>query len=167
LTAADCWTTKDGKDDGDDDLTAMAKELEKLRGQLEAVRREAFEEGYAAGYAGGYAAALDVLRQHKPTAIAAGPIDATRDTFSAARREPTDVMPRGMTAVIVEDILKSVAPRALTPKQIHDLSKERGNVVNQNSIPRTLRRLADQDRVEQFGETTAWKYKTKPRLVGT
>jgi hypothetical protein len=160
LTAAESSATNDASDGNDADNADMARELQKLQEQLEAVRKEAYEDGFAAGYA----SAVDLLRRHKPNA---SPTTHEQTDLSEVIRKPMEAMPRGMSAIIIQEILQTIAPRAATPKQIYDLAKERGSYVNQNSVPRVLRRLADQGSVEQVPNTTAWKCITKPRLVGS
>jgi hypothetical protein len=151
----------------------MAKTaLSELQERIEAVRREA--------YAAGFAAAMQTVREFAAQAASNQHIGSSeprrRGRISRAqqqeaepgtprpprarqRRSPAGRPPRGSNARMVEEILRSNAPRALRPAEIRGaIEREKGVSIAFTSIRHALGQLEARGLVEQVAETNAWRY---------
>ncbi|HEX6441178.1 MAG TPA: hypothetical protein VF007_03260 [Stellaceae bacterium] len=160
----------------------MAKTaLNQLQQQIEAVRREAF--------AAGYAAAMQAVRElatksapgaepvrapavrgrrtrrgrpakrtaaERPAQAAAAPRRARRTTRRSTSRRPQ----RGSNAQMIEEILQSMAPRAVRPAEIRAaLQRDKGVSVAFTSIRHALGQLEARQAAEQVGNSRTWRHR--------
>jgi hypothetical protein len=141
----------------------MAKTaLALLQEQIEAIRREAYAEGYSA--------AMQAVRQlaSRPSgrsAEAAAAQPAPRRLRSAAKRaaagKPAEQQPRrGDNARMVEEMLRSIAPRAARPTDIRNaLRRERGIAMAFTSIRHALNQLEGRQSIERVADSKTWRYR--------
>lgn len=151
----------------------MAKTaLALLQEQIEAIRREAYAEGYSA--------AMQAVRQlaSRPSgrsaeAAAAKPAPRRlrsqpkrpRQRASAAKRaaagKPAAQQPgRGNNARMVEEMLRSIAPRAARPTDIRNaLRRERGIAMAFTSIRHALNQLEGRQSIERVADSKTWRYR--------
>ena len=156
--------------------------MTKFQEQIEAVRQEAFTAGYttamkqvkeltarAAPDAGEAAVpsrngrgrdrsrtdtgeaepnSLPAGRRHNPRTNG-----LTSGTRSTARRPQ-----RGTYAVLVAEVLKSAAPRALRQAEIRRALQESGTTMSFPSIGYSLRQLAARNAARQVGNTKTWRH---------
>ena len=160
----------------------MAKTaLTQLQQQVEAVRREAFAAGYAAAMQavrelatkpapGAETARAPVARGRRtrrgrpakrtaaarPTPAAAPARRAKRTTRRSASRRPQ----RGSNATMIQEILQSMAPRAVRPAEIRAaLQRDKGVSMAFTSIRHALGQLEARQAAEQVGNSRTWRYR--------
>jgi hypothetical protein len=154
----------------------MAKSATKqLNEQIEAIRQEAFVAGYSAAMqaireatskpAPGIAAprgAVPVTRRGKvvPAATeqpAPKPRGRPRKGVSTTARKPRAT--RGGSARLIEEMLKSIAPRAARPAEIRStLQSEKGVAIAFTSIRHALGQLEARRVVEQAADSKTWRH---------
>ena len=155
--------------------------LTQLQQQIEAVRREAFAAGYAAAMqaireftskpgAGAEAPSPSPQRRTrrgpgrsaaaKPAAQpAARAARSPRRTAKSARRSSRRPQ-RGSNAQMIEEILQSVAPRAVRPAEIRAaLQRDKGVAMAFTSIRHALGQLEARQTAEQVGNSRTWRYR--------
>jgi len=158
-----------------------------LQQQIEAVRQEAFAAGYATamkevndltaraardageaavssrnGRGGGHS--RTGTRQAVPTS---SPVRSRRNPHAngltagrtarvgrSASRPPR----RGTNAVLVSEVLKSQAPRALRQAEIRRALEAKGTTLSFPSIRYALEQLAARDAARQVGNSKTWRY---------
>ncbi len=155
--------------------------LTQLQQQIEAVRREAF--------AAGYAVAMQAVRDlaSKPAAGAAAPSAPTprrgrgRRTRAAAKpaaqpaaraakparrarkpggRSSARRPQRGTNAQMIEEVLQSMAPRAVRPAEIRAaLQRDKGVAMAFTSIRHALGQLEARQAAEQVGNSKTWRHR--------
>ena len=145
-----------------------------LHERIEAIRQEAF----AAGYAAAMQAVREVTLKPVPgtvlprggrvsgrrkgalaaTAQPAGrPLSRPRKNVRAKPREPRPS--RGSNARLIEEMLKSIAPRAARPAEIRStLQREKGVALAFTSIRHALGQLATRGTVEQVADDKTWRH---------
>jgi hypothetical protein len=145
-----------------------------LNEQIEAIRQEA--------YAAGYAAAMQAVREAtlKPVAGTVTPrgrpVTGRRKGGRAAsakpvgrpRGRPGKNVPatprkqrpgRGSNARLIEEMLRSIAPRAARPAEIRStLQSEKGVAIAFTSIRHALGQLATRGAVEQVADGKTWRH---------
>jgi hypothetical protein len=162
--------------------TAMTQ----LQQQIEAVRREAF----AAGYRAAMQAIREIAAQPAPGAEAASaPTPRARRTrrrrastrpaaeriapaakATTARRPRRVARPRGRAAGrrlqrgsnarMIEEILQSMAPRAVRPAEIRTaLQRDKGVSMAFTSIRHALGQLEARQAAEQVGNSRTWRHR--------
>lgn len=159
--------------------------LTQLQQQIEAVRREAFAAGYAAAmqsirdFASRPAAGAEAPsapspprpRGRRPRAAAAQataqrPARATKPARrpgkpggrSSARRPQ-----RGSNARMIEEVLQSMAPRAVRPAEIRTvLQRDKGVAMAFTSIRHALGQLEVRQAAEQVGNSKTWRHRGAP-----
>ena len=157
----------------------MAKAaMTELQQQIEDVRREAYAAGYAAAMqvisdaasrpapkAGTTAAAprrrgRGRVRQAAP---AAKPTRSrrTRTTGVPARTRPSanGRAQRGTDALIIEEILKAMAPSAARPAEIRKALQDNRVAISFASIHHALRQLEARYAAEQVGDSKSWRHR--------
>jgi hypothetical protein len=147
-----------------------------LQQQIEAVRREAYAAGYAAALqvisdvasrpapkAGSTAAAPGLRRQGRVRQAAppAKPtrLRRTRTTGVPARTRPSadGRAQRGTNALIIEEILKAMAPSAVRPAEIRKALQDNGVAISFPSIHHALRQLEARNAAEQVSDSKSWR----------
>ena len=148
-----------------------------LNEQIEAIHQEAF--------AAGYSAAMQAIREatSKPApgiAVPRGAVPATRRgkaipeaTEQPARQPRTRRSavvpatarkrraPRGDSARLIEEMLKSITPRAARPAEIRStLQSEKGVALAFTSIRHALGQLEARRVVEQVADSKTWRYRS-------
>jgi hypothetical protein len=150
----------------------MAKTaVNQLQEQIEAIRREAF--------AAGFEAAMRSVRQfvstqmpdegaqsaepsrRSPAQRPRAPGSPQSAGSSAEARRRTAVRPqRGTNARLVEEVLRSNAPRALRPAEIRSaIQREKGVAIAFTSIRHALGQLEARQVAEQVGDSNTWRYR--------
>jgi hypothetical protein len=146
-----------------------------LQQQIEEVRREAYAAGYAAAMqvisdaasrpapkAGTIAAAPGRrgprrIRQAAPTAK---PTRPRRTGATATTRPRTNGRAqRGTNALIIEEILKAMAPSAVRPAEIRKALQDKGVAISFPSIRHALRQLGARNAAEQVGDSKSWRHR--------
>ena len=156
--------------------------LTQLQQQIEAVRREAF--------AAGYAAAMQAIREvaSKPAASPETPSAPAqrrgrRRRAATATAQPPTQRParsaktgrragqrsgrsagrrpqRGTNARMVEEVLQSMAPRAVRPAEIRAaLQRDKGVAMAFTSIRHALGQLEARQTAEQVGNSKTWRHR--------
>jgi hypothetical protein len=156
-----------------------------LQQQIEVVRQEAFTAGYAtamnevkeltaraardAGEAAvpsrngrGRGRGRTVTRQAAPTSApvrrrsprANGLASHTERAGRSARRRPQ----RGTNAVLVSEVLKSLAPNALRQAEIRRALEANGTMLSFPSIRYALEQLAARNAARQVGHSKTWRH---------
>jgi hypothetical protein len=147
----------------------MANELKKLQDQLEAVRREAFEEGFQAGVQ----SAVESLMRHKRE-VASTKEPATRnqiqdkDTSSTRlTRGDNEQLPRGLGRKYVTDFWRDVPPsEILSITNVRQAIYEKlGVKISFQTVDRAMEKLAEDDVIEKIAGTEGWRIKPKLRSV--
>jgi hypothetical protein len=147
-----------------------------LQQQIEEVRREAYAAGYAAAMqviadgasrlapkAGTTAAAprrrgQGRARQAAPAAKPIRPRRA-RATATTTRRSANGRAQRGTNALIIEEILKAMAPSAARSAEIRKALQDKGVAISFPSIHHALRQLEARNAAEQVGDSKTWRYR--------
>jgi len=140
-----------------------------LQQQIEEVRREA----YAAGYAAAMQVILDATSRLAPNTVpsrrgrgsvrqaapAAKPIRPRRTRAPArTRRSAGGRAERGTNALIIEEILKAMAPSPVRPAEIRKALQDNGVRISFASIHHALRQLEARNAAEQVGDSNSWRY---------
>ena len=156
--------------------------LTQLQQQIEAVRREAF--------AAGYAAAMQAIREFtsKPAAGAETPSAPAQRRGRVRRAATAAAQPstqrqtrpartarrggqrsgrasgrrpqRGTNARLVEEVLQSMAPRAVRPAEIRAaLQRDKGVAMAFTSIRHALGQLEARQTAEQVGNSKTWRHR--------
>jgi hypothetical protein len=154
----------------------MAKAaMTKLQQQIEEVRREAYTAGYAAAMqmisdatsrpppkAGTTAAAPGRRRQGR----ARRSTPESKPTRPRGTRAPATPRPsangraqRGSNALIIEEILKAMAPSVVRPAEIRKALHDNGVAISFASIHHALRQLEARNAAEQVGDSKSWRYR--------
>ena len=154
--------------------------ITELERQLEAVQRESFAAGYAAamkeveelttrrappGVGGatvpssngsGRGRGRGRTGQAAPTSRSArsrgGP--GTNGIAAGRARRPR----RGTNAVLVSEVLKSAAPRALRQAEIRRALQDKGKTMSFPSIGYSLRQLVARNAARQVGRSKTWRF---------
>lgn len=155
-----------------------------LQQQLETVRQQAFANGYAAamkevreharratsGSDKGAALSLSGrggartrarTRQTAPrlrTPRRGSPPRTAATRAATARRAVTRRSRRGTNAVLVMEVLKAAAPRALRQAEIRKALQAKGKVMSFPSIGYSLRQLAARDAAKRGGDGKTWRH---------
>jgi hypothetical protein len=158
-----------------------------LQQQIEAVRREAFAAGYRAAMQairelaarpapGAEAASAPSPRRgrrtRRRTAASAAPAAKAAKAAKAttARRPRRAARPRaraagrrlqrGSNARMIEEILQSMAPRAVRPAEIRTaLQRDKGVAMAFTSIRHALGQLEARQAAEQVGNSRTWRHR--------
>ncbi len=140
---------------------AATTELER---QIEDVRRAA----YAAGYSAAMQAIRDAAtrlpprrgrgrappaRKAQPTRRRPAAVGATRTRRLASRP------PRGSNALMIEEILKAMAPSPVRPAEIRKALQDNGVTISFASIRNALRQLEARKAAEPVGDSRTWRYR--------
>jgi hypothetical protein len=149
--------------------------ITELQQQIEAVRRQA----YAAGYAAAMQVILDATSRPAPKAgtTAAAPSRRRRGSVSQAAPAAKPARPRrtrttattrpsangrsqrGTNALIIEEILKAMAPSAVRPAEIRKALQDNGVAISFPSIHHALRQLEARNAAERVGDSNSWRYR--------
>ena len=147
-----------------------------LQQQIEEVRREAYAAGYAAAMQviadgasrlapkAGTTAAAPRRRGRgrvRQAATAAKPIRPrrARATATTTRRSANGRAQRGTNALIIEEILKAMAPSAVRPAEIRKALQDNGVAISFPSIHHALRQLEARNAAEQVGDSKSWRHR--------
>lgn len=136
------------------EVLAVAKLADDL---INAIRKEAFEDGRVAGISEAMDALGSLLKRKAPEAGA--PSRAAITTFANTTATQT-AMPRGASLVVVEEIMREIAPEAVTAKQLIAIAKQRKVRLSETSAGRSVRQLAEMGVVHQVPYTKTWRYGT-------
>jgi hypothetical protein len=149
---------------------AAATELQ----QIEKVRREA--------YAAGYAAAMQVISDAtgltpKPESTGAAPsrrgpgrarqtTQAATPTRARGTRRTARTRPsadrraqRGTNALIIEEILKAMAPSPVRQAEIRQALQDNGVAISFTAIRNALRQLEARNAAEPVGDSKSWRHR--------
>jgi hypothetical protein len=158
-------------------LSMTGTAASQLQQQIKEVRREAF----AAGYAAAMQAIRDLASRSAPkdrpsttapsrrgrsraqqAAPAAQPTRSRRARANGAsakgRRSVAHRSQRGTNALIIEEILKGMAPSAVRPAEIRKAVQDNGVVMSFASIRHALGQLERREAAEQVGDSKTWRY---------
>ena len=147
-----------------------------LQQQIEEVRREAYAAGYVAAMQviadgasrpapkAGTTAAAPRRRGRgrvRQAATAAKPIRPrrARATATTTRRSANGRAQRGTNALIIEEILKAMAPSAARPAEIRKALQDKGVAISFPSIHHALRQLEARNAAEQVGDSKSWRHR--------
>ena len=148
-----------------------------LQQQIEEVRREAFAAGYAAAMQAVREVASRPARQDGVSTAApsrrgrgraqrAAPVPQPtrargprgKGTPAKTRRAAAHRSPRGTNALIIEEILKGMAPSAVRPAEIRKALQDNGVTISFASISHALGQLQARNAAEQVGDSKTWRY---------
>jgi len=147
--------------------------MTELQQRIDEVRRQA----YAAGYAAAMQVILDATSRPAPKAgaTAAAPgrrgrgrvrqaapaAKPTRRTRTTATTRPSanGRAQRGTNALIIEEILKVMAPSAVRPAEIRKALQDNGVAISFPSIHHALRQLEARNAAEQVGDSKSWRHR--------
>ena len=151
-----------------------------LQQQIETVRRDAFAAGYATamkeiraltthatpnGDAAGQSRGERRITRTRQRALTPGLLRRRRsaiglagDSAVSARRRSLRRPRRGTNAVLVSEVLKSAAPRALRQAEIRRALQDKGKTMSFPSIGYSLRQLVAQNTARQVGQTKTWRH---------
>jgi hypothetical protein len=152
---------------------AAATELQQ---QIEEVRREA----YAAGYAAAMQVVSDATARLTPRPGSTGAAPSRRRPRRARQMPPTARPPhargtrptartrppaerraqRGTNALIIEEILKAMAPSAVRPAEIRKALQDNGVTISFSAIHNALRQLEARNAAEQVGDSKSWRHRS-------
>jgi hypothetical protein len=152
--------------------------MTELQQQIEEVRRQAYAAGYAAAMqvisdvascpapkAGTTAAAprrrgRGRVRRAAPATKATRPRRA-RGTGATATTRPSanGRAQRATNALIIEEILKAMAPSAVRPAKIRKALQDNGVAISFPSIHHALRQLEARNAAEQIGDSKTWRHR--------
>jgi len=149
-----------------------------LQQQIDEVRRE--------GFAAGYAAAMQAIREvaSRPArkngvstaapsrrgrgraqraALVAQPTRARgargKGTPAKTRRLAAHKSQRGTNALIIEEILKGMAPSAVRPAEIRKALQDNGVTISFASISHALGQLEARNTAEKVDDSKTWRYR--------
>jgi hypothetical protein len=151
-----------------------------LQQQIEEVRRE----GFAAGYAAAMQVVEEVASRSAPTDGASpaapsrrGPRRAGQAAPTARPGRPRGTRPngagmkirgsvvhrseRGTNALIIDEILKAMAPSAVRPAEIRKALQDNGVTISFASIRHALGQLEAHNAAEQVGDSKAWRHRAE------
>src|SRR5204863_2027749 len=74
------------------------------------------------------------------------------------RRSAAHRSQRGANALIIEEILKTMAPSAVRPTEIRKALQANGVAISFASIGHALGQLERRDAAEQVGDSKTWRY---------
>ena len=151
--------------------------ITKLEQQIEAMRQEAFADGYATAMkeikelTSRTTASVGEARVQTGNGSGSGQAVAT-GTSALGRRRHTNASyratsggrsaarrpQRGTNAVLVAEVLKSAAPRALHQADIRRALQDNGKAISFPSIGYSLRQLAARNAARQVGNSKTWRY---------
>jgi enoyl-CoA hydratase/carnithine racemase len=101
------------------------------------------------------------VRQAAP---AAKPIRPRRARATGAatttRRSANGRAQRGTNALIIEEILKAMAPSPVRPAEIRKALQDNGVAISFASIRHALRQLEARNAAEQVGDSKTWRYRS-------
>ena len=157
----------------------MAKAaMTELQLQIEAVRREAYAAGYAAAMQviselasrpapkAGTAAAAPGRRGRGRVRQAAPAAKPTRSRRARATGATATTRPsangraqRGNNALIIEEILKAMAPSTVRAAEIRKGLQDKGVAMSFTSIHHALRQLEARNAAEQVGDSKSWRHR--------
>jgi hypothetical protein len=155
--------------------TAATTELQQ---QIEEVRREAYAAGYAAAMqviadgasrpapkAGATAAAprrraRGRVRQAAPATKPIRPRRARAVGAATTRTSENGRAERGTNALIIEEILKAMAPSPVRPAEIRKALQDNGVAISFASIRHALDQLEARNAAEQVGDSKTWHYRS-------
>src|SRR5712671_7944362 len=152
--------------------------MTELQQQIEEVRREA----YAAGYAAAMQAIADGASRLAPKAgtTAAAPRRRGRGRVRQAATAAKPIRPRraraigattttrpsangraqrGTNALIIEEILKAMAPSGMRIAEIRKALQDNGVAISFPSIHHALRQLEARNAAEQIGDSKTWRHR--------
>ena len=146
--------------------------ITELQQRIDEVRRQAYAAGYAAAMQVildatsrpvpkvGTAAAPGRRRRVSQAAPAAKPARRRRTrTTATTRPSATGRAQRGTNALIIEEILKAMAPSAVRPAEIRKALQDNGVAISFPSIHHALRQLAARNAAERVGDSNSWRYR--------
>src|ERR1700730_7761516 len=134
-------------------------------------------------YAAGYAAAMQVMSvaasrpAPKAGTTVAGPSRRGRGRVRQAAPAAKPTRPRrsgasettrpsangraqrGTNALIIEEILKAMAPSAVRPAEIRKAMQDNGVAISFASIHHALRQLEARNAAEQVGDSKSWRHR--------
>ncbi len=149
--------------------------MTELEQQIEKVRRE--------GYAAGYRAAMQVISDAasrparkagsapaaprrrgrgrvRQAATAAKPARPPRTRAAATTRPSANGRAqRGTNALIIEEILKAMAPSPVRPAEIRKALQDNGVAISFASIRNALDQLEARNAAEQVGDSKSWRHR--------
>jgi hypothetical protein len=147
-----------------------------LQQQIEEVRREAYAAGYRAAMQvisevtsraapkSGTTAAAPGRRRQGRVRKAAPAAKPTRSRRARATGATTTTRPsangraqRGTNALIIEEILKTMAPSGVRPAEIRKALQDNGVAISFASIRNALRQLEARNAAEQVGDSKSWR----------
>jgi hypothetical protein len=147
-----------------------------LQQQIEEVRREAYAAGYVAAMqviadgasrpapkAGTTAAAPRRGRGRVRQAAPAKPTRSRRARATGAlvttRPSANGRAQRGTNALIIEEILKAMAPSPVRPAEIRKALQDNGVAISFPSIHNALRQLEARNAAEQVDGSKSWRHR--------
>ena len=146
-----------------------------LQQQIEQVRREAYVAGYAAAMQviadgasrpapkAGTTAAAPRRRGRgrvRQAATAAKPARPRRTRAAATTRPSANGRAqRGTNALIIEEILKRMAPSGVRPAEIRKALEDKGVAISFASIRHALDQLEARNAAEQVGDSRTWRHR--------
>jgi hypothetical protein len=85
----------------------------------------------------------------------------TRTASVPARTRPSanGRAQRGTNALVIEEILKAMAPSPLRPAEIRNALKDNGVAMSFPSIHHALRQLEARNATEQAGDSKSWRHR--------
>jgi hypothetical protein len=78
------------------------------------------------------------------------------------RRSAAHRSQRGTNALIIEEILKAMAPSAIRPAEIRKALQDNGVTISFASIHHALRQLETRNAAEPVGDSGTWRYRSGP-----
>jgi hypothetical protein len=146
-----------------------------LQQQIEEVRREA----YAAGYAAAMQVISDLASRPAPQtgtiatapgrrgrgrvrqAAPAAKTTRARRTHAIVTTRPSanGRAQRGANALIIEEILKAMAPSAVRPAEIRKALQDDGVAISFPSIHHALGQLEARNAAERVGDSKSWRHR--------
>jgi hypothetical protein len=147
----------------------MAKTaITQLQGQIEAIRREAYDSGYAAAmqairdFASRPSAAAPATaspRPQSPAKAAQAAKPATRRRAPAKSSSPVRRPQRGTNARLIGEVLKAMPAGTARPAEIRSaLQRDKGVEMAFTSIRHALGQLATRNEVEALADGKTWRY---------
>ena len=152
----------------------MAKAaMTEMERQIEEVRREAYAAGYSAAMQAIRDAATPLAPNARTTAAVSssrrrGRAEALTRTAQPSRRRPAAIgatrrlaprQQRGANALIIEEILKAMAPSPVRPAEIRKALQDNGVTISFASVRNALGQLEARNAAEQVGDSKMWRYR--------
>lgn len=132
--------------------------LRQLEIQIEAVRKEAFQEGYAAAVA---KIAAILKEGAPPTRSVSLPktVSGTGNMIRTVGRKSARKRPRGANRAALRKLLQDIAPRAIGPTQMAKMMKEeKGIPITYSSTRNALKQLEESGTVREINNSKTWRY---------